>query len=130
MTREEAIKYLSEELEKTKEVIALTERDFGVSESVWHTEAAAFKLAIAALREQDSNANQHVSNTSNALGGWNSVEERLPEPDTDVLARRSIGIGVECYHKEDGGYWSWDEYCGKWRVTHWMLLPEPPEVEV
>ena len=61
---------------------------------------------------------------------WISVEERLPEPDTDVLARRSIGIGVECYHKEDGGYWSWDEYCGKWRVTHWMLLPEPPEVEV
>lgn len=78
MTREEAIKYLSEELEKTKAVVALTERDFGVSESVWHTETAAFKLAIAALREQDSNANQHVSNTPNALGGWISVEERLP----------------------------------------------------
>lgn len=52
MTREEAIKYLSEELEKTKAVVALTERDFGVSESVWHTETAAFKLAIDALREQ------------------------------------------------------------------------------
>lgn len=54
MTREEAIKYLSEELEKTKEVVALTERDFVVSESVWHTETAAFKLAIAALREQEN----------------------------------------------------------------------------
>ena len=90
----------------------------------------ALDMAIAALREQDSNANQHVSNTSNALGGWNSVEERLPEPDTDVLTRRSTGMGVECYHKEAGGYWSWDEYSGKWRVTHWMPLPEPPEVEI
>ena len=61
---------------------------------------------------------------------WISVEERLPEPDTEVLARRSIGMDVECYHKEAGGYWSWDEYSGKWRVTHWMPLPEPPEVEV
>ena len=53
MTREEAIKYLSEENEKIKEVVALTERDFGVSESVWHTEFEAFNLAIAALREQE-----------------------------------------------------------------------------
>lgn len=61
---------------------------------------------------------------------WIPVEERLPEPDTDVLARRATGMDVECYHRESGGYWSWDEYSGKWRVTHWMPLPEGPEVEV
>lgn len=147
MTREEAIKYLSEELEKTKEVVALIERDFGVSESVWHTETAAFKLAIAALREQDSNANQHVSNTSNALGGWISVEERLPsgwwiEPDTgygepeeyivfvkgailptfaNFIEGRFVRPGA--IYREDGSGFADD-------ITHWMPLPEPPEVEV
>lgn len=109
MTREEAI------------------RNLRVLSTVAHPILAeACIVGIAALREQDSNANQHVSNTSNALGGWISVEDRLPEPDTDVLARRSTGMDVECYHKEDGGYWSWDEYSGKWRVTHWMPLPEAP----
>lgn len=53
MTREEAIKYLSEEQKKTKEVVALTERDFGASESVWHKEYEAFNLAISDLREQE-----------------------------------------------------------------------------
>lgn len=53
MTREEAIKYLSEEQKKTEEVMTLTERDSGVSESVWHTEYEAFNLAISALREQE-----------------------------------------------------------------------------
>ena len=60
---------------------------------------------------------------------WISVEERLPEPDTDVLTRRSIGtMDVEVYH-EDEVSWTWDGY-SKGFVTHWMPLPEPPEVEV
>ena len=35
----------------------------------------AYDMAIAALREQDSNANQHVSNTSNALESFNQKTE-------------------------------------------------------
>lgn len=76
-----------------------------------------------------SNANQRVANTDNVLGGWISVKDRLPEPDTDVLARRATGMEVESYHKEGNGWWTWD-VVNNWRVTHWMPLPEPPEVDV
>lgn len=74
MTREEAIKRL-EWLEMVAEYVDSVTIGSKCTED-WN----AYNMAIAALREQDSNANQHVSNTSNALGGWISVEERLPEP--------------------------------------------------
>ena len=68
MTREEAI------------------RNLRVLSTVAHPILAeACTVGIAALREQDSNANQHVSNTPNALGGRISVEDRLPELDVSVL---------------------------------------------
>lgn len=64
---------------------------------------------------------------------WISVEERLPEPDVDVLAR--------CYYHE-----RWQTFvchlnkklprgwftsvAGQWvQVTHWMPLPDPPKRE-
>ena len=115
MTREEAIKYLSDELEKTKAVVALTEREFGVSESVWHTETAAFELAISALREQEALAhNSHDVATGVQSGScnfcnnqWISVEDRLPEKSGYYLYRaenphRGLenGVGVSYYqHK-------------------------------
>lgn len=56
---------------------------------------------------------------------WISVEERLPKPGVDVLAayrNRHIYMGTvgDDWLEEDieDGY-----------VTHWMPLPEPPEVE-
>ena len=65
MTREEAIWYLqpiadSASLERYKEALG---------------------MAIAALREQDSNANQHVSNTSNASNALESFNQKT-EADT------------------------------------------------
>ena len=68
---------------------------------------------------------------------WISVEERLPEKQTDVLMLFENNMAV--------GYWfDGDEVVTFWRVytddgwcadcdcepTHWMPLPEPPEVEV
>ena len=147
MTREEAIKYLSEELEKTKAVVALTERDFGVSESVWHTETAAFKLAIAALRaeegvaklseflqeklgEQESGSCKNCTdhgNCSQKGNGWISVEERLPEVESSYLTytdKGSIIIDSFCIYPEHGTkFW----VGGNGRVTHWMPLPEAPK---
>ena len=126
MTREEAIKRLE-----------LHERTWLIGGGFDLCEA--LRMAIAALREQDSNANQHVSNTSNALGGWISVEERLPEPDVSVLV---IANGKP--HENitlDGAYelaeygtdgWileTWPEWMDA-QVTHWMPLPEGPKEEV
>lgn len=57
---------------------------------------------------------------------WISVEDRLPEDGVDVLTRRAVGMSVEAHC---GWGWTEDGYHTKWRVTHWMPLPEPPEVE-
>ena len=75
-------------------------------------------MAIAALREQPR---------------WISVEERLPEKYTIVLCYKdgqrrlgyylgaNYGKGVAAFrHPKD--QWAFG-------VTHWMPLPEPPEVE-
>lgn len=130
MTREEAIRYLSEEQEKTKEVVALTERDFKVSESVWHTEYEAFALAIAALREQDD----HFREATKKVGHkWISVEERLPEATGKYIVcteKKSVYCAkfykyISERHPE--GYFGTDSYT---HITHWMPMPEPPEVEV
>lgn len=77
----------------------------------------ALQMAIAALREQESAENAHCNE-------WISVKERLPEDDVDVLTRRATGMSVESHC---GFGWLYDEYNGRWVVTHWMPLPEPPK---
>ena len=66
---------------------------------------------------------------------WISVEDRLPEENTDVLIYRGGFIGdlmnVYTYNghnewEDEYGYWSRTEDEG---ITHWMYLPEPPTEE-
>lgn len=71
----------------------------------------AIDMAIAALREQEQSK-------------WISVKERLPEDDVEVLTRRATGMSVETHHSFG---WAYDAYNGKWEITHWRPLPEPPE---
>ena len=69
---------------------------------------------------------------------WIPVTERLPEYDARVLAfdmrakNKYIGIwtrekdpddGNDCWFDSAGWWYAFDE------ITHWMPLPEPPEVE-
>ena len=69
MTREEAIRHF----------------EYGVSNDIFSEPVTSYaKMAIAALREQASNESQRVSNTSNALDGWVSVAERLPDAEQEV----------------------------------------------
>jgi hypothetical protein len=62
---------------------------------------------------------------------WIPVSERLPEEDSVVLAFMPEGSELkpevrEMYFVE--GEWMNDR--GHWpNVTHWMPLPEPPEVK-
>ena len=64
---------------------------------------------------------------------WISVDERLPENDTErVLVfvkendfTRPIGINkIDTDRYVDGKWVRWREY-----VTHWMPLPEPPKMK-
>lgn len=57
---------------------------------------------------------------------WISVNDKLPKPFQQVLCCRNINVVESCCFMPDG----------RWRisgtyvkcVTHWMPLPEPPEV--
>ena len=68
---------------------------------------------------------------------WISAEERLPEPDTSVLVYQTspnkvinfIAIGHIEEDEECDGNFAWVAFGSPGNtVTHWMPLPEPPEV--
>ena len=67
---------------------------------------------------------------------WISVKDRLPEPITPVLVYRQSFGALPPYIKVDKmTLWNddtqvWIDEVGNWKnvTTHWMPLPEPPEV--
>ena len=93
-----------------------------------------FDMAIAALKEQ---------NCCKKCNSWIPVTERLPKKITNkvlVYCKNGyIGFGhyeefrgvTDWYNLENGKpFREWDlEDCETYEVTHWMPLPEPPEVE-
>lgn len=56
---------------------------------------------------------------------WVSVNDRMPEQYTDVIVFTKGGTITVDYVDENGDFYYYGEY-----VTHWMLLPTPPESEV
>lgn len=58
---------------------------------------------------------------------WFSVSNKLPEEDSRVLINCAEAIGKVQYvgFLSEGEWWSDD--CPLMDVTHWTLLPEPPE---
>lgn len=70
------------------------------------------------------NLTDKLNATNDALQRWISVEERLPELNTAVLAVMDDGIVFQELFAYDG--WDlWEGCTGK--ITHWMPMPEPPE---
>lgn len=100
--------------------------------------AAADRIAnqsthIAALQ-------QEIETLRGQLPRWIQVEERLPENGVPVLINY-IGSNDGKYHPDGTAVWT-DHGCFWWEgsledcdtevavpITHWMPLPEPPEVE-
>jgi hypothetical protein len=61
-------------------------------------------------------------------GRWIPVSERLPEEDVDVLVMTNYGMHVA--DLDEDGLWN-ASHGDSWQFpepTHWMPLPEPPEV--
>lgn len=132
MTREEAVRVFDEKIAEIQSFInCAADPEKSYPSSIKFCEA--LDMAIAALREQDSNANQHVSNTPNALGGWISVEDRLPEPGKRVLATDGAFVG-EMYINKRG---QWQRYnvndhalLMALDILWWIPLSEAPKEEV
>lgn len=63
--------------------------------------------------------------------GWIPVEERLPERNEIVLAFDQGGVTVGSYSPMLEDWWTLqvDRMAPGAVVTHWMPLPEPPEVK-
>lgn len=61
------------------------------------------------------------------VGGWISVNDRLPEKKGDYLIFNTDGIVWPYWYDKE--YKEWYDSSGYLteNVTHWMPLPEPPE---
>lgn len=73
----------------------------------------------------------YVIDCAPTVGGWVSVNDRLPEIGKVVLAfgTRSATTGMfrgTMINRLD--VWMWKHNTSK-KVTHWMPLPEPPKEE-
>ena len=74
------------------------------------------------------------------MSKWISVKDRLPQDDwsprhenltEEVLIANTCSISIGFYDRSDG-IWYVDEPAEKeWidKITHWMPLPAPPEVQ-
>lgn len=73
------------------------------------------------------------------MSEWISVEERLPDEQTDVLAWvvkspfKAAAVTAGMFPDILGGDTIWmgweneEPFPSGWDVTHWMPLPEPPK---
>lgn len=90
----------------------------------------AIKLMAKTIRD---NCLPHLFETPQSP--WISVEDRLPEPEKEVIIlnkRKHIDIDFITDDGDDRYYW-WksDEtiWCDDDEITHWMPIPELPKEE-
>ena len=81
-----------------------------------------------AMMEAHDNLEEYIAELE-AAQRWIPVSERLPEDWTMVLFTNGVTRGIGQFDK-DGFYDYWYEYSFNKPVTHWMPLPNPPEVKL
>jgi hypothetical protein len=72
-------------------------------------------------------AESKVSELKAEIPKWISVEERMPEYDTPILAHTLKGSTFQCSRDKEIDLDFFELYIGKDEVTHWMPLPQPPQ---
>lgn len=85
----------------------------------------ALDMGIAALREQ--------GNCCKKGNSWISVKDRLPEKYKFVLCHKDgktrIGYYIGAEYAKGVAAFADQSHAHSFGVTHWMPLPEPPEVD-
>jgi len=59
---------------------------------------------------------------------WIPVSERKPEDREQCLVARGDDVGIAWWHSEPQKFIH-EDIDNAWTPTHWMPLPEPPEVK-
>jgi hypothetical protein len=77
------------------------------------------------LLENDQLMKQRIAEPE-AQQRWIPVSERLPEGRTVLVFKKDGSISIDTTYIDGGNYFWWES--GQSKVTHWMPLPEPPEV--
>ncbi len=81
------------------------------------------------------NAERFIAKGYRKQSEWISVDERLPEANTQVLAINSDGefyVATYIEHKispSARGYMTWASGMYNGKPTHWMPLPEAPKMK-
>ena len=86
----------------------------------------SFKVALTASKVI---ADYMKPSSSELPNSWISVDDRLPDDDRDVLVFDDGFFLTGGYNKKEKRWeasWDWCESIHS--VTHWMPLPEPPNV--
>lgn len=65
--------------------------------------------------------------SDNNVGKWISVSERFPKNGEIVLCKASYGMEVLQWDRNANLWLGFSDAHAKWRITHWMPLPEPPK---
>lgn len=94
----------------------------------WEEMMEVRDMAISALlAQQELESNLKELESNDQLNGWINVKDRLPEEFAPVIVCRKGGK-VESGMLDVNGWWKVYGTRTK-NVTHWMPMPEPPEVE-
>ena len=91
------------------------------------------KLNFELLSHQIEALADHLLANGVTVQEWISVEDRLPEDSTYVLARLSGGVIYQALCLTNGSkQWygaTYEGFVNKDTVTYWMPLPQPPKGE-
>ena len=92
-----------------------------------------FNKALELLRqykvEPDEDGNNLIKIPYEGVNNWISVDEKLPEATGWYLVYHSNGKMARCkFYTIPNEWWYEGLRCHKTRCTHWMPLPQPPEM--
>ena len=64
------------------------------------------------------------------VGGWISVKDRLPDKCGKYIIRDKMDVTIALLIDKEKGLWQWSDsdFYGRGGITHWMEIPELPEV--
>ena len=118
-------------MNREKQIDTPTQKQFTVCEKIQIGEMAAMIYAGRKIQLSYVEIAANLCEVGYRKQEWISVDERLPEENTEVLIYCKTNSGKEVFFVDKIRYFRglaiWQAWNGK--VTHWMPLPEAPKMK-